>query len=148
MGGGKMKIEEMWRLFKSVVYGDNHMGAVVYVDLAKPGFNFFPELGRALIFSGVTNRGRVSTINDAEEIIAKIMNQESINFIDRDFYDLQTWKGYEGDEFKPGYFVLDKLAIKQDGNGRLFVEGWLPILGIPENFRELFSCLIGYSYKC
>lgn len=130
-----MKLNELWKRFKSVIYGDVHIAAVVYIDLS--GTGILPELGkRALIFSGVTSRGRASTINSAREIIEAIVKQESIDINSRDFYDLQTYKGYE--HLKLGNFILDRVSL-QHGS-----PSWDNVTIIPNDFQNIFYNLIGH----
>lgn len=139
-----MLIESIWQHFKAIPYGGIHMGAVVYIDLVGQ-LQFFPTLGKPLIFSGVTRISRVSTINAAEEIIAEIMRRENISATDRDFYDLQTRKGgycftSSGTNAKIG-FVLDRLNIEVNKD-KISVGSWSPVQNIPQDFREIFYCLI------
>lgn len=138
-----MEFKTVWDSFRAVSYGDDHMGAVVYVDLTKPGFDLLPSFGKPLIFSGVTINDRYSTVNNAEDIIAKIREQEKIKITDRDFYDLQTWKGYPG--FERGQFILSKIHFKK--SKEIWVKSWEEIKVVPENFALIFHCLIG-SLEC
>lgn len=137
-----MVLNEIWNSFKAVSYGLQHMGAAVYIDLAQPGYRLLPdEFGRPLIFSGVTLSGRApSTVNDAEAIVAKILAQEKIGHADRDFYDLQTWKGYP--RFQKGQFILNRLSI--EGGEEIRVTMWNEVKDLSEKFTLLFSCLIGH----
>ena len=143
-----MKKNEFYQSFKAIACGEFHLGAVVYIDLGKEGFDFFPELGRPIIFAGLTSNWRESTINSAEEIVAKISQQEGINIgiaagnaTERDFYDLQVCKGYG--HIKPGQFELNKLTIKSAFKpGGFEVTGWEVVKNVPENFEFFFSGLI------
>jgi len=138
-------MNEFWDSFKAISYGLHHMGAAVYTDLTKPGFNFLPpDFGRPLIFSGVSSSYAPSTINDAEDIISKIMAQEKIGLADRDFYDLQTWKGYRG--FKEGQYVFNRLNFKIR-RGKICDITWREIKGLNKGFELLFFCLIGHNAK-
>lgn len=136
-----MKLSNFWNSFNAISYGSKRMGTVVYIDLARPGFQFFPEeFGLPLIFSGVSLGNRVSTINSAEDIIKKISAQERINPCKRVFYDLQTAKGYP--LLKKGEFILNKLYLKKNKR-ELSVEKWSEVKKVPENFSYIFLCLLG-----
>lgn len=140
------KIYDIRDSFKAVTYfASMDMGAVVYIDLAKLEGRFLPKnFGKPLVFSGVS-LGRLrradwwSTINNAEEIVAKILEQENLKYDDRVFYDLLTSKGYpcfEEEEFK-----LERLHFKQDGE--LDTENRTAIKRVPKRFFCLFACLLG-----
>jgi len=139
-------MNDIWDSFKAVSYGLNHMGAAVYIDLTKPDFRLLlPELGNPLIFSGVTlSYHAPSTVNDAEAIVSKILKEERIKIADRDFYDLQTWKGYH--EFKEGQFVLNRLSFKRNTK-EVRVSSWQEIKSVPPDFNLIFLCLIGHNAR-
>ena len=78
-----------------------------------------------------------STINYAEDIIAAIAEKEGFDPSEITFFDLQTWKGYDGDE---GVFAYDKLVFKNPA----YVENFEPTV-CPAEVIEEFQEFIGKS---
>lgn len=136
-----MILEDVWKSFKVILHGTRHIGAVAYIDLTQLEDNPFSETDRTLVFSGITSSWRTSTINDAETIVEKISKQEGIKPSDRDFYDLQTCKGYPS--YKSGQFELNKLSFKTKG-GKIADISWKVFKAdkVNESFRLFFLPLI------
>jgi hypothetical protein len=79
----------------------------------------------SIYFSGHT-LGATTTINAAENIIACIANQESIDPMLYDFYDIQTCLGYEG--HAPGWFEIDQVIFQVE-DARVTKLQWRRVAG-------------------
>ena len=112
-------------MLKEVQYGtEPHVGKVVYL------IN-----NSHCVFSGISGREALSTINAAEAIIKAIAAQEGVDLGTLTFFDLQTRAGYPTK--LSGEYDLDQLEVAIDG-ANVEVRNWRPT-SLPTTVKKLFT---------